>query len=60
MVADWRSRPRKPEAGRRSVVLTVRVTEAEADRLRTVADTRGMTVSDLLVGSALGFRGRRA
>jgi len=55
---DWRSLPRKPEGAHRSSKLTLRVTEAEHDRLREMAEAASQSLSDYVISRALGQRRR--
>ena len=55
---DWRALPRKPEGAHRSSKLTLRVTEAEHDRLRELAEAAGQSLSDYVISRALRKRQR--
>jgi len=44
-----RGRPPIPAAQRRSIALTIRVTAQERARLRTEAERRGITLTELLL-----------
>lgn len=45
---DWRSRPRKPAAAKRTEAVYARVTASEAARVRQCAAAAGLGVSDYL------------
>jgi len=55
---DWRSRPRKPAASRRTKRLSIRVTESELERLHELADADGRPLSDFIIRACLGKRAR--
>jgi hypothetical protein len=46
---DWRSRPRKPAASKRTVKRGINLTPAEAAALKANAAAAGLTVVDYIV-----------
>ncbi len=56
--SDWRKRPRKPAAMKRSAGISVKVTEDELATIKENAERADMTLADYVVTRALGKRSR--
>lgn len=46
---DWRKRPRKPAASKRTAALTIRITAAEKEAMARNAAAAGLTLVDWIV-----------
>ncbi len=51
---DWRSLPRKPASAKRKAAVSLKLTDAEAARLRAAAAKAGRTIVDFIVGRCCG------
>ncbi len=53
---DWRSLPRTLPHKRKSVIITARLTEQEAKKIKAKAKAIGLTMTDFIVRRCLGKR----